>query len=95
MQEKEHRYYENIGNWDFDQIKYKTEKQTNWDFYEKIKVYTNKDSICLDLGTGGGDYLIVIIRVVLKGIELPHKAIIKGLTCIHRGAMRIERAKRV
>lgn len=58
MQKNEHTYYENIGNWDFDQIKYKTEKQSNWDFYEKIKEYTNKDSICLDLGTGGGEKVL-------------------------------------
>lgn len=58
MQTKEHEYYENIGNWNFEQIKYKTEKQTNWDFYEKIKEYTNKDSICLDLGTGGGEKVL-------------------------------------
>ena len=58
MQKNEHIYYEEIGNWDFDQIKYKTEKQTNWDFYEKIKEYTNKDSICLDLGTGGGEKVL-------------------------------------
>lgn len=58
MQLKEHEYYETIGNWDFDQIKYKTEKQTNWDFYEKIKEFTNKDSICLDLGTGGGEKVL-------------------------------------
>lgn len=58
MQTKEHEYYETIGNWDFDQIKYKTEKQTNWDFYEKIKEFTNKDSICLDLGTGGGEKVL-------------------------------------
>lgn len=58
MKSKEHEYYENIGNWSFDQIKYKTEKQTNWDFYEKIKEYTNKDSICLDLGTGGGEKVL-------------------------------------
>ena len=58
MQTKEHEYYEKIGNWNFEQIKYKTEKQTNWDFYEKIKEYTNKDSICLDLGTGGGEKVL-------------------------------------
>lgn len=58
MQKNEHTYYEAIGNWDFDQIKYKTEKLTNWDFYEKIKEYTNKDSICLDLGTGGGEKVL-------------------------------------
>lgn len=58
MQENEHEYYEKIGNWDFDQIKYKTEKLTNWGFYEKIKEYTNKDSVCLDLGTGGGEKVL-------------------------------------
>lgn len=66
MQEKEHKYYETIGNWDFDQIKYKTEKQTNWDFYEKIKEYTNKDSICLDLGTGGGEKVLKYYPEVVK-----------------------------
>lgn len=58
MQENELDYYEKIGNWDFDQIKYKTEKLTGWDFYEKIKEYTNKDSVCLDLGTGGGEKVL-------------------------------------
>lgn len=55
MQENEFKFYENIGNWDFDQIKCITEKITDWDFYEKIKENTSKDSICLDLGTGGGE----------------------------------------
>lgn len=58
MQDKENEYYNNLGNWDFDMIKYKTEKLTNWDFYEKIKEYTNSDSICLDIGTGGGEKVL-------------------------------------
>lgn len=58
MQEKEHEYYEKIGNWEFDKIKYKTEKLTGWDFYEKIKEYTDKKSVCLDLGTGGGEKVL-------------------------------------
>ena len=58
MQINEHDYYEKIGNWDFDKIKYKTEKLVNWEFYEKIKEYTNKDSVCLDLGTGGGEKVL-------------------------------------
>ncbi len=66
MQINEHNYYEKIGNWDFDQIKYKTEKQTAWDFYEKIKEYTNKDSICLDLGTGGGEKVLKYYPEVKK-----------------------------
>ena len=52
MQESELKYYERIGNWDFSRIKCKTENLTNWDFYKKIKENTNKDSLCLDLGTG-------------------------------------------
>lgn len=66
MQEKEFNYYENIGNWDFDKIKYKTEKITKWDFYGKIKEYTNKDSICLDLGTGGGEKVLKYYPEVKK-----------------------------
>ena len=58
MQENEHEYYEKIGNWEFDKIKYKTEKLTDWDFYEKIKEYTDKKSVCLDLGTGGGEKVL-------------------------------------
>ncbi len=66
MQKNEHDYYEKIGNWDFDQIKYKTEKQTSWDFYEKINEYTTKDSICLDLGTGGGEKVLKYYPSVKK-----------------------------
>ena len=55
MQESELKYYERIGNWGFSQIKCKTQKLTNWDFYEKIKENTNEKSLCLDLGTGGGE----------------------------------------
>lgn len=58
MQEKELKYYEKIGNWDFSQIKYKTENLTNWDLYEKIKENTNEKSLCLDLGTGGGERVL-------------------------------------
>ena len=58
MQQNELKYYENLGNWDFSQIKYKTEKITNWDFYEKIKENTNENSLCLDIGTGGGEKVL-------------------------------------
>ena len=55
MQENELNYYEKIGNWDFSQIKCKTEDLTNWNYWEKIKENTNEKSLCLDLGTGGGE----------------------------------------
>ena len=58
MQENEINFYEKIGNWDFSKIKCQTEKLTNWDFYEKIKENTNEKSLCLDLGTGGGERLL-------------------------------------
>ena len=57
MQESELKYYEKIGNWDFSKIKCKTENVTNWDFYQKIKENINEKSLCLDLGTGGGENL--------------------------------------
>lgn len=66
MQENEFKYYESIGNWDFDQIKCKTEKKTNWDFYEKIKENTNETSICLDIGTGGGEKVLKCYPEVKK-----------------------------
>lgn len=58
MQENELKYYEEIGNWQFDQIKCKTENLTNWNFYQKIKENTNEKSLCLDLGTGWGEKLL-------------------------------------
>ncbi|MBQ2836116.1 MAG: methyltransferase domain-containing protein [Clostridia bacterium] len=58
MQENELKYYERIGNWDFSQIKCKTENLTIWDFYEQIKENTNEKSLCLDLGTGGGEKVL-------------------------------------
>lgn len=58
MQESEFKYYERIGNWDFSQIKCRTENLTNWDFYEKIRENSNEKSLCLDLGTGGGEKVL-------------------------------------
>ena len=48
MQENELNYYEKIGNWDFSQIKCKTENLTNWNYWDKIKENTNEKSLCLD-----------------------------------------------
>jgi SAM-dependent methyltransferase len=58
MQENELKYYEVIRNWDFEEIKYETEKITNWDFYQKIKENTTENSLCLDLGTGAGEKVL-------------------------------------
>ncbi|MDO5556454.1 MAG: class I SAM-dependent methyltransferase [Clostridia bacterium] len=58
MQENELKYYEKIGHWDFSNIKCKTEKLTNWDFYKKIRENTTEKLLCLDLGTGGGEKVL-------------------------------------
>ena len=49
MKENEFEFYEKIGNWDFSQIKCKTEYLTNWDFYEKIREEFRS-------GNSGADY---------------------------------------
>ena len=55
MQEKEYERYEEIENWDFSNIKYTIEQESSWNFFEEIKKHTNKQSLILDLGTGGGE----------------------------------------
>lgn len=49
MKKEELKYYSEIGNWDFSQIRYETEKLTDWDYIEEIKKHTNENSLCLDL----------------------------------------------
>ena len=58
--EKELNYYSKEKNWDFSQIKCETiyDKSNEFDFYSMIKKYSNKLSLCLDLGTGGGENLL-------------------------------------
>jgi len=58
LNNNELEYYEKIGNWDFSQIKCKTEKLIEWDFYKKIKDNSNENSLCLDIGTGGGEKVL-------------------------------------
>ena len=55
MQENEWKRYEDIGNWDFSDIKYTTYQESNWDFYNEIKKHSTISSLLLDLGTGGGE----------------------------------------
>lgn len=55
MQELEYKRYEEIGNWNFSDIKYTVEQDGSWDFYKEISKYSNKNSLILDLGTGGGE----------------------------------------
>ena len=58
-QEKELKYYERIKDWDFSQYGIETESLTKWSFYETIRLLVTKDSKILDLGTGGGEKLLM------------------------------------
>ncbi len=62
--EKEYNYYSEQKNWDFSQIKCTTvfDKNNEFDFYSVIKNYSNESSLCLDLGTGGGENLLKFIQ---------------------------------
>lgn len=55
MQELEYTRYEEIGNWDFSDIAYTVEQDSDWNFYKEISKYSSKSSLILDLGTGGGE----------------------------------------
>ena len=55
MQENELKKYEEIGNWDFSDIKYITKQKSSWHYYNKINELSNQTSLLLDLGTGGGE----------------------------------------
>lgn len=55
MDNQEFKNYNDMGNWDFSDIKYYTEQECSWDFYNEINKYSNKNSLILDLGTGGGE----------------------------------------
>ena len=58
--EKENDFYSKRGNWDFSKIKYETiyNSENEFDFYTMLKKYSNPNSLCLDLGTGGGENLL-------------------------------------
>lgn len=58
MQKEELKFYEEVGDWNFSNLKIKTEKLTKWDFYEEILKHTDENSLCLDIGTGGGENVL-------------------------------------
>ena len=47
MQEIEFKRYEEIGNWDFSDIKYTVEQDNDWDFYKEISKYSKSNSLIL------------------------------------------------
>ena len=58
MNIKEKEFYSNVKNWDFSKINYTIETISNFDFYKTLSNYSNSSSLCLDLGTGGGENLL-------------------------------------
>ena len=67
-QKNEHCFYENKKDWSFDEFDIKTENFTNWDMYKILNEITNKNSIVLDLGTGGGEKVLKEFPKHLKKI---------------------------
>ena len=58
IKEKTLEYYSKLANWDFSEIKYEEEYLTNWEYFDQIKKNTNEKSLCLDIGTGGGEKIL-------------------------------------
>ena len=58
MQTKEYKFYNNLKNWDFSQIKYEEHYLTQWDMYDILRKNSNSQSKILDLGTGGGEKVL-------------------------------------
>lgn len=58
MKENELEYYSKIANCDFSQIKCEEEVLVDWDYWEQIRANTDEKSLCLDIGTGGGENVL-------------------------------------
>ena len=58
MKANEYDYYNDLANWSFDDINYKSEFFTNWIYEEEIKKHTNENSKILDLGTAAGEKVL-------------------------------------
>ena len=54
----EFKFYNDLNNWNFDNINYISESLTNWELYDELKKVADYNSVVLDLGTGGGEKVI-------------------------------------
>ena len=54
----EFEFYENLKNWNFNDINYETQSLTNWELYDELEKVADSNSVVLDLGTGGGEKVI-------------------------------------
>lgn len=55
MSEQEFKNYNDLGNWNFSDIKYTVFQESSWNFYNEVSKHSTKESLILDLGTGGGE----------------------------------------
>ena len=64
---KEKDFYENLKDWDFSFISCEEERLTNWEFLDELEKLVNKDSVILDLGTGGGEKVLTypVVREIV------------------------------
>ena len=58
MKINEQKYYSEIANWSFEDIKYITENHTDWIYEDEIKKHVNENSKVLDLGTAAGEKVL-------------------------------------
>lgn len=68
--------YERVGSvigWDFSKITKRTKViGEKWDYIEIVKKYVNKETVLLDIGTGGGELLLKIAQFVKKAYGIDH-----------------------
>ncbi|MCD6114670.1 methyltransferase domain-containing protein [bacterium] len=68
--------YERVGSvigWDFSKITKRTKVVgKKWDYIKVVKKYINKETILLDIGTGGGELLLKIAPFVKKACGIDH-----------------------
>lgn len=62
--EEEKHFYDKIGKilgWDFSNIKYDVIDNSKFQYFDEVNKYVSKDTVLLDIGTGGGEKLINLV----------------------------------
>ncbi len=66
--------YDKVGSvrgWDFSDIAKRTKTiGKKWDYVNLVKEYVNKETLLLDIGTGGGEILLKLLLLLKKLKEL-------------------------
>lgn len=74
---KDLKTYNDVGNWNFSDLEYETEYLDYWDMYEELRRHVDRNSVVLDLGTGGGEKALTSIPdiALLIGTDANEKMI--------------------